>query len=470
LPVTAPSKIISSSTTGEVVRINTLGCSVLDITIDATTGRLAGANSTGYGIRVESIDSASGSVTNTTIANVHVVNQPSHGVVLIGTVMRIFNIVVDNCGGSGLVVNGGTITGRANLLRPGQIDIANCIFERLGGYGLAIGDTVTSNATLPYRIFCHNIEIYYVRLNASYLPYSIYCFGENISFDGCATDGSTSAGVIDHAGMYTVGDNILIINHRFISCATQCVYIDVVGAFNSSNIKIQDFYVTTSPSEPDYDPAIYVHPSARSINVRFELGYSKITTIVNFANQIGLVAFYNGTLLNNSNSTNGSGNFYTSQSIFGNAVTPWQQYHGVTTAQSTIGFSNWSSISGASANLNFFRSKSGTIGTRAAVINGTDLASFVFCGDDGTNYITGAGIKSYVDGAPSAGVMPASIAFYTTPAGSGTLVNRLTIKETGSINFAPQTTPVTAQAGDVYYDSGTNRLRCYNGAIWNDLF
>lgn len=38
------------------------------------------------------------------------------------------------------------------------------------------------------------------------------------------------------------------------------------------------------------------------------------------------------------------------------------------------------------------------------------------------------------------------------------------------MKFTPQTEPSTAIAGDVYYDSGTNKLRCYNGTIWNNLF
>lgn len=39
-----------------------------------------------------------------------------------------------------------------------------------------------------------------------------------------------------------------------------------------------------------------------------------------------------------------------------------------------------------------------------------------------------------------------------------------------TITFTPTTTPSPASAGMVYYDSGTNKLRCYNGTIWNDLF
>jgi hypothetical protein len=47
---------------------------------------------------------------------------------------------------------------------------------------------------------------------------------------------------------------------------------------------------------------------------------------------------------------------------------------------------------------------------------------------------------------------------------------RLRANTNGSIGFKPTTTPGSAVAGDVYYDSGTNKLRCYNGTTWNDLF
>jgi hypothetical protein len=49
-------------------------------------------------------------------------------------------------------------------------------------------------------------------------------------------------------------------------------------------------------------------------------------------------------------------------------------------------------------------------------------------------------------------------------------VPRLTIKTNGSINYTPMATPASAVAGDVYYDSTSNKLRCYNGTSWNDLF
>lgn len=55
-----------------------------------------------------------------------------------------------------------------------------------------------------------------------------------------------------------------------------------------------------------------------------------------------------------------------------------------------------------------------------------------------------------------------------TAGGSSTV--HLTIKANGSVRYQPMATPASAEAGDVYYDSTSNKLRCYNGSTWNDLF
>lgn len=38
------------------------------------------------------------------------------------------------------------------------------------------------------------------------------------------------------------------------------------------------------------------------------------------------------------------------------------------------------------------------------------------------------------------------------------------------LQITPSITPGSAVAGDIYYDLTTDKLRCYNGTIWNDLF
>jgi hypothetical protein len=48
---------------------------------------------------------------------------------------------------------------------------------------------------------------------------------------------------------------------------------------------------------------------------------------------------------------------------------------------------------------------------------------------------------------------------------------RLRVKANGQVRFVPlAAAPGSPEAGDVYYDSTTNKLRCYNGTTWNDLF
>jgi len=48
---------------------------------------------------------------------------------------------------------------------------------------------------------------------------------------------------------------------------------------------------------------------------------------------------------------------------------------------------------------------------------------------------------------------------------------RLNLKKTGQLRFVPLSSdPAGAEAGDVYYNSSTNKLKCYDGTSWNDLF
>jgi len=55
--------------------------------------------------------------------------------------------------------------------------------------------------------------------------------------------------------------------------------------------------------------------------------------------------------------------------------------------------------------------------------------------------------------------------------GSTTPVERAVVKSTGQVRFVPLASdPAGAEAGDVYYNSTSNKLKCYNGTTWNDLF
>jgi hypothetical protein len=54
--------------------------------------------------------------------------------------------------------------------------------------------------------------------------------------------------------------------------------------------------------------------------------------------------------------------------------------------------------------------------------------------------------------------------------GTGAAVERLRLKSTGQVRFQPLAAdPAGAEAGDVYYNSGTNKLKVYDGSTWVDL-
>jgi hypothetical protein len=58
---------------------------------------------------------------------------------------------------------------------------------------------------------------------------------------------------------------------------------------------------------------------------------------------------------------------------------------------------------------------------------------------------------------------------FSTGGSGGT--ERVRIKDTGQVRFVPLASdPAGAEAGDVYYNSSSNKLKCYNGTTWNDLF
>jgi hypothetical protein len=88
---------------------------------------------------------------------------------------------------------------------------------------------------------------------------------------------------------------------------------------------------------------------------------------------------------------------------------------------------------------------------------------------DGVQCTNTSGGGGYANLAISGGGI--GIYTHTGVAGSETYTERVRVKGTGQTRFVPLAAdPSGAEAGDVYYNSVSNKLKCYNGTTWNDLF
>jgi hypothetical protein len=87
-------------------------------------------------------------------------------------------------------------------------------------------------------------------------------------------------------------------------------------------------------------------------------------------------------------------------------------------------------------------------------------------GGDGGSVLLGSytGTVPYIAAGLNGSGAPTNLGIFTNN------IKRLQVNTTGSLNFVPQSAPSSPSAGDVYYDSGTNKLNCWNGTSWNALF
>jgi hypothetical protein len=135
-------------------------------------------------------------------------------------------------------------------------------------------------------------------------------------------------------------------------------------------------------------------------------------------------------------------------SISSASSTPSFQNAATGQAGSSAGLFNWSTASSA-AYLNFSKSKSGTIGTRGQVADGNDLGSVLFVGDDGTNFVSSAGIVAQVDGTPGTDNMPGRLVFRTKADGAtGTPAEAMRITSAGNVGIGTTTPGANLQIGD----------------------
>lgn len=291
-------QIIGGHTTGPVIRIKHRGCQIKELVVSSNSTRRAATSGTNvYGIWVEATDTSAANSNDTpwrtTIDHVHVLKQPSHGIVIVGNVVNsIINAVdIDNCNGHGLVIDNGTITGRTNKYRPGQINIFSVRSSRTDGCALKVGNLADGTNNMPYRVNVNNLECFYnlqdpTTYNADGKQGAISGFMENCDFISCATGGEISAGVSDHNGMYIAGTYNVIRNHRFIDCEPYCAYIDDYGvSYRTTDIRFETLYINNA-NQPSgyYNPAVYVaNANIRNIAVNANTYFGDVTSLLDIS-------------------------------------------------------------------------------------------------------------------------------------------------------------------------------------------
>lgn len=121
----------------------------------------------------------------------------------------------------------------------------------------------------------------------------------------------------------------------------------------------------------------------------------------------------------------------------GTLRTTWG-YQTHSTAVSGAGYlaTYWSNGTSGAGGLSLGKSRGTSIGTRVIVQDGDELGQIGFLGDDGTNFISAAGIFAYVDGTPGTNDMPGKLAFKTTADGASAPTTRVEIDSAGNTTFS----------------------------------
>jgi hypothetical protein len=146
----------------------------------------------------------------------------------------------------------------------------------------------------------------------------------------------------------------------------------------------------------------------------------------------------------------------------------------------------------AGASLIFSRTNNNNPALETILTNGQEIAEIRFCGSDGLIGRDVAGIRVYVDGAPSANDMPGRIDVLTTPDGSITPVRRLRINNKGNVIIGDSTNALATTATDgflyvptcagtptgvpttvagvapIVINTTNNKLYFYSGGAWRD--
>jgi hypothetical protein len=107
------------------------------------------------------------------------------------------------------------------------------------------------------------------------------------------------------------------------------------------------------------------------------------------------------------------------------------------------------------------KSRSATVNGNTVVVSGDTLGRIDWIGADGTNLVRAASIYVTVDGTPGTNDMPGRLALLTSPDGTVSPVERLTIDNTGVVTVSSENLSFnTAGKGLLFTGNGSVIWRC----------
>jgi hypothetical protein len=154
--------------------------------------------------------------------------------------------------------------------------------------------------------------------------------------------------------------------------------------------------------------------------------------------------------------------------LFNSTVAPAIQLEGagIVPAQRFLSvINNYATAGDGGGVIALGRSKGGTVGSNTVVASNDQLGRFDFQGNDGTEFVTGAAIESYVDGTPGANDMPGRLVFSTTADGASSPTERMRITNQGAI-WAAVGTSIAQFGSTIHY----NGWRQASGDQWVGSF
>ncbi|WP_269619942.1 hypothetical protein [Zhongshania sp. BJYM1] len=254
------SKLVGTSETGAVLRMNDFFQKLKGITIDADATRMAATLGTNFGLLVEPADSDGAEAKMVDVSQILVRNQPGHG---IGWVAGYYggtlnNFKVERCGGHGFIGDNGTVTGRTYKRRLGGVDIKNGVIQDCVGHSVAIG-AYGEDDNHAYRIKLFNVDQFRCALAAGVRKEvtCAYLVGENIDIELNAFNGYTydpvpyiGQGARTVSCLTVGGRSINIDNNRFIDPSSYCVRVVDDAELSNRDINVGTFRLGLSAGDP----------------------------------------------------------------------------------------------------------------------------------------------------------------------------------------------------------------------------